>query len=128
MKYLALLVAAFAIVVGITGLLAPESRIAILRSVLTPAGLYAIAALRVGIGLVLMLVAARSRAPRTLRAIGAMLIVAGLVTPLFGVERSRAVVDWEVAQGTVLTRAGAVLALALGGFLAFAVSGVRRPA
>jgi len=33
--------------------------------------------------------------------------------------------EWEAMQGTVLLRAGAVVALATGGFVAFAVT--RRP-
>jgi hypothetical protein len=128
MKYLALLIAAFVIVVGVVGIAAPDRLIVIGWSVLTPAGIYGIAALRIGIGIVVMLVASRSRAPRALRALGAIVVVAGLITPLFGVERSRAVLNWEVAQGTALLRATAVLVLAIGGFLAFAVSNVRRPA
>ena len=128
MRSLALIVALFIIVAGMVGIVAPGSLLTVGRYVVTPAGLYAIAVLRVGIGLVLMLVAPISRAPRILRALGAVVIVAGLMTPLFGVERARAIVDWEATQGTALLRIGAGLALALGGFIAFAVSAGRRPA
>jgi hypothetical protein len=96
--------------------------------VLTPRGLYAIAVLRVGIGLVLMLAAPISRSPKTLRVLGAVAIVAGITTPLFGVGRARAIVDWETTQGTALLRVVAALVVALGGFIAFAVAGGRRPA
>ena len=54
---------------------------------LTPAGLYAIAVLRVAIGLLFVLAAPSSRAPRTLRVLGLIVIVAGLATPWFGVAR-----------------------------------------
>jgi hypothetical protein len=54
-------------------------------------------------------------------------LVAGLATPLFGVERTRAILDWESTQGTGLIRAVAGLALAIGGFIAFAVATGRRP-
>jgi hypothetical protein len=91
----------------------------------TPAGLYAIAVLRVGIGLLLMFVARSSRAPNTLRVLGAVVLVAGLTTPLFGVNRVRAILEWE-AMHISLLRAGAVVALAAGGFLTFAVTGGRR--
>jgi len=95
--------------------------------VVTPVGLYTIAALRVAIGLVLMLVAPISRVPRTLRVVGAVVLVAGLATPLFGVERTRAILDWESTQGTALIRVVAGLVLATGGFVAFAVTAGRRP-
>jgi hypothetical protein len=126
MRSLALLVALFIMLVGVAGVLAPDGLMTIGRSVATPVGLYAIAALRVGIGLVLMLVAPVSRAPRTLRVFGAVALVAGLTTPLFGVERTRAILDWESTQGTALIRVGAGLALAIGGFIAFAVGAGRR--
>ena len=101
MRFLALLVALFIVVVGMAGVFAPDSLVTVGRYVVTPVGLYAIAALRVGIGLVLILVAPVSRAPKTLRAIGAVVLVAGLTTPLFGVERARAILDWEATQGTI---------------------------
>jgi hypothetical protein len=127
MRYLALLVAFFIMCVGVTGIFMPDTLMAVGRYVVTPNGLYAVAALRVGIGLVLMFVARISRAPRTLRTLGAVVFVAGLATPLFGVDRARAVLDWEATQGTALIRIGAVLAVLAGGFLAFAVAADRRP-
>jgi hypothetical protein len=56
-----------------------------------------------------------------------VVVVAGLATPLFGVERTRAVLDWESTQGTALIRVMAGLVLAIGGFIAFAVATGRRP-
>jgi hypothetical protein len=128
MRALALLVALFIMVVGLAGLITPDSLLTVGRYMVTPGGLYVVAALRVGIGLVLMLAATNSRAPRTLRAFGIVAIVAGLATPLFGVERTRAVFEWEARQGTALIRVGAALALAIGGFIAFAVTPARRHA
>ena len=37
-------------------------------------------------------------------------------------DRARAVFDWEAPQGTALIRIGAVLAIPMGGFIAFAVA------
>ena len=127
MKSAALVAALLAMVAGAVGLTSPDRLISIGRYVVTPAGLYGIAALRVAVGLVLLLVAPVSRLPRTLRVIGVIVLIAGLATPLFGVQRARAVLDWEAAQGTVLIRVVAGLVLAIGGFLAFAVSGGHRP-
>jgi hypothetical protein len=39
---------------------------------------------------------------------------------LFGLERARAIADWEAMQGTALLRTGAGVALASGVFVAFA--------
>jgi hypothetical protein len=128
MRFLALLVALLIVVVGLAGVFAPDRLITVGRYVVTPVGLYAIAALRIGIGLLLMVVAPVSRAPKTLRAFGAVVFIAGLLTPLFGVERTRAIVDWEATQGTALVRVGAGLAVAIGSFIAFAVAAGRRPA
>jgi hypothetical protein len=126
MRVAAFLIALFAIVVGVVGIVTPDSLMTIGRYVATPLGLYVIAAIRVAIGLVLMLVAPTSRVPRTLRVVGAVVLVAGLATPLFGVERTRAILDWESTQGTALIRVTAGLVLAIGGFIAFAVATGRR--
>jgi hypothetical protein len=127
MRIAALLVAIFAIVVGMVGIFTPDSLLTVGRYVVTPVGLYAIAALRVAVGLVLMMVAPTSRVPKTLRVVGAVVLVAGLATPLFGVERTRAILDWESTQGTALIRVVAGLVLAIGGFIAFAVATGPRP-
>jgi hypothetical protein len=127
MRIAALLVALFAIVVGVVGIFTPDSLMTIGRYVVTPVGLYVIAAVRVAIGLVLMRVAPISRVPRTLRVVGAVVLVAGLATPLFGVERTRAILDWASTQGTALIRVVAGLVLATGGSVAFAVTTDRRP-
>jgi hypothetical protein len=84
---------------------------------MTPTGLYAIAALRIAIGLVFVFAATASRAPRTLRVLGLIVIIAGLSTPWFGVARARAVVNWLASAGPLLMRLDAVVGMALGGFL-----------
>src|SRR4030095_15511898 len=63
-----------------------------------------------------MLVAPASWAPRTLRVLGLIAIIAGLSTPWFGVARARAVVDWLVSAGPIWMRLDAVVGMAIGGF------------
>jgi hypothetical protein len=87
----------------------------------TQAALLVFAALRVAIGVVLIMAAPRSRAPRILQTAGAVLLLVGLATPLFGVERTRAVLDWEAAQGPSLIRLGGAIVAVLGGLLAVAL-------
>ena len=120
-----LIVALFTVVVGVLGLVSPDSVTTARRLYFaTPAGLYTAAAVRVGMGLVLILSAAASRAPKTLRVLGAMMCMQGLAATLFGPERARAILEWETMH-PVLLRAGAVVAVAVGGFLVFAVTGHR---
>jgi hypothetical protein len=126
MRLLASLVALVIIVIGIVGLVAPDRLMTAAQYVLTPVGLYAIAALRMGMGLVLVLVAPTSRAPKTLRALGTIVLVAGLATPLFGVERARGVAEWAAAHGPALLRSVAVVMLAIGSAIACAVGVGRR--
>ena len=113
MRFIALTVALFAIVVGLVGLVSPESLVTVGRYVVTPFGLYAVAALRVGIGLLLILVAPTSRAPRTLRVFGTIVLVAGLATPLIGVDRVKTILEWEAIH-IALVRASAVGAWVVG--------------
>lgn len=127
MRFAALVVALFTIVVGIAGLVSPDNVTTVRRQYFaTPVRLYAAGAVRMGMGLVLILAATTSRAPRTVRALGALMCLQGLAARLaFGPDRARAILEWETTQGTALLRAGAAVALATGAFLAFAVTGHR---
>jgi hypothetical protein len=109
-------------VLGGIGIVAPASLLAFAGLFLSPAGLYAAAAIRLVLGTALVVAAPASRAPKTVRVLGVVIIVAGVVTPLVGVERARAIVEWWTAQGTAFMRAWAGVALAFGLFLAYAVA------
>jgi len=123
----ALLVAVFTVILGIVGLISPDHVTATRRLYFaTPVGLYAAGAVRVAMGLVVILVAPASRAPKTLRALGAVMCAQALAATLLGPDRARAVLEWETMQGRTLLRVGAAVALATGCFLAFAVSGHRH--
>jgi len=98
---------------------APDLRLSLERSLMTPAGLYAIAALRIAIGLVFVLAAPVSRAPRTLGALGLIVVIAGLATPWFGVARALAILNWLASAGPLLMRLDAGVGMALGGFLVY---------
>ena len=121
MKYLAWLLVAFVVAAGVAAIVAPNTILHLRSLAATQGALLVFAALRVAIGVVLIMVAPRSRAPRTLQTAGALLLLVGLATPLFGVERTRAVLDWEAAQGPLLMRFGGTIAVALAGLLALAL-------
>ena len=126
MRIALLLVALFTIVVGIGGLVSPERGTEIRRLYFaTPARLYTAGAVRVAMGRVVILSAAASRAPKTLRALGALMFMQGLAATLMGPDHARAILEWETMQGTALLRVGAAVALVAGIFLAYAVTGDR---
>src|SRR5580700_11949182 len=126
MRIAALFVALFTMVIGIVGIVSPDSGMTLRRLYFaTPGRFYAAGAVRVAMGLVLILTASISRWPRTLRALGAVMCLQALAANLFGIERARTIMEWEAMQGSALLRTGAVVALASGGFVAFAVT--RRP-
>lgn len=126
MKALALLVAALVVLIGLTGVALPGYLVLMGTYVATPLGLYVVAVARVGIGFILIQAAPASRYPTVLRVLGIVVMIAGFATPLFGVERSRAMLDWWAGQGLVFVRMEACLAIVIGGFLAYAVSPSRR--
>ena len=118
-RLLGLVIGALVILGSAISFAAPDLRLSLERSVVTPAGLYAIAALRIAIGLVFVLAAPASRAPRTVRVLGLIVIIAGLMTPWFGVARARAVLNWFATAGPLLMRLDAGVGLALGAFLVY---------
>jgi hypothetical protein len=120
MRLLGLFIGALVILGSAISFAAPDLRLSLERSVMTPAGLTAIAALRIAIGLVFVLAAPASRAPRTLRALGIIVIIAGLMTPWFGVARARAVLNWFASAGPLLMHLDAVMGMAIGVFLVWA--------
>jgi len=118
----ALLVALFTIVVGIVGILSPDGGTTLRRLYFaTPGRFYTAGAVRAAMGLVLILTALSSRWPWTLRVLGAVMCLQALSATLLGIERARAIMEWEGMQGNALLRAGAVVALAAGAFVAFTV-------
>ena len=122
MRIAVLLVAVFTVVVGVLGVVSPDSVTAARRLYFaTPVRHFTAAAVRMAMGLVVILFAPRSRAPKTLRALGAVMCMQALSATLLGPERAREILEWETAH-TALLRVGALAAMAAGGFLVFATT------
>jgi hypothetical protein len=121
MRLLGLLVALFMALIGLTGIFFPDYLITIGRQTVTPLGIYLVAALRIGIGLILAYVAPVSRAPKALRILGVIAVLGGVATLFLGVERAQAILEWCSAQGAMCIRLGAGVALVLGSFIAYAL-------
>jgi len=117
----ALLTGLLILVLGVLGVIVPEAMLLVGRWSATPAGLLVAGFVRVAIGLVLLGVARESRYPIALYVLGAFTFLAGLATPLFGVDRAIAILDWWTAQGRAFMRLWCLVVAALGFFIAFAV-------
>lgn len=128
MRALASAVALIIAALGVLGVVSPTSLLALVSPLLSPAALYVVAALRVAYGLVLWFAAPGAHMPRALRVLGILIIVAGVFTPLFGVERAQAVFQWWAQQPPWFMRAWAALPIALGGFLFMALRPRERAA
>ena len=128
MKAIAITIGLIISAIGLIGVVAPLLVLEIGRSLLTPTALYFVAALRIGIGVVLVWVARVSRVPAVFRIVGIFVIIAGVLTPFLGVEHSRAILDWWSNQGPTFMRFCLSLPMALGLFIVYAVTSPRRTA
>jgi hypothetical protein len=121
MRWFALALSLLPAILGAVGVVWPGALLGLARHFQTPAGLYAAGALRIVLGGALFLAAPGSRAPRTIRAIGILILIAGIATPFFGVERSRGILESGSSQPVALVRVLAGIALSLGCFLTWAL-------
>jgi hypothetical protein len=129
MRAAALLVALVCIAIGLGGLVSPDSLMNVRREyVATWLGLHSAGAVRLAMGLVLIMFAPSSRAPRMLRLIGAVMCLQGFVPQFYSVSRAQALLEWEATWGASLLRVGAFLALATGVFVVFVVRPSNSPA
>jgi hypothetical protein len=124
MRFAALLVALFSIVVGIVGIISPDYGTMVRRQYFSsPVTLYPAVALRLVMGLVVILAAGASRAPKIMRTLGVVMCLQAVTATVLGPDRARAVLEWETMQGTAILRVGAAVALAAGAFMGFALTG-----
>ncbi len=130
-KTLAFAIGLCIVAVGAIGFATPSALVWIAQHFGTLVDWYAIGAVRVGLGVLLLSVAKTSRAPRMLRVVAFVPLLAGLGTlavPFLGVERARATLDWWSHLGSGYIRLSAIPVLILGGFVAYACAPTRRAA
>ncbi len=92
-----------------------------IAAIQTPPVIYVAAAVRIAIGIVLVLAASESRLPKLLKGFGILVTIGGLLTPLLGVRFGRVVLGWWSAGGSSVIRGWAIAALLLGAFVTYAV-------
>ena len=123
MRIAAVPLALLSMAVGIVGIISPDGEMILRRLYFATPGLfYAVVTFRSASGLGVILAAASSRWPLILRAIGVVVCLQGLSATVLGLDRARAIVEWEATQGPALLRGGAAVALASGAFILFAVT------
>ena len=130
MKNIAFVAALVIVASGAVGIVVPSGLVWVAQYSLTSTAFYLIGALRAGLGLVLVSAAPASRAPRALRILGFVIVIAGIVTVVMGMvamERARAIIEWWLQQGSGLIRLAGVFIVALGSFVAYACAPTRRP-
>lgn len=121
-------IAAMIALFGAVGVLAPSAFLNFAGSLLNPTALYVVAGLRIIFGALLLSVASVSRMPKTVRLIGAVMVIAGLATPIFGIERSEAVLNWWSSQDPLLVRGVAAVLIIFGAFVVHVLNNGRRVA
>lgn len=114
--------------IGAVGVLDPQLLLDLGRSLETPSTVYVVAVIRVLFGFALLWVAPASRMPLSVRVIGILVIVVGVLGPFYGPERTSAMLELWEAQGPLFMRAWAGLAVAFGLFIVYAVTAARRSA
>ncbi len=118
MKTIALFIAALLVLFGLTGVLWPEGLMQLATYSFSRTGLYVVAAARVVLGGLLFFAASATRTPKTVRVIGLLILIAGIVTAVISPERADLMKDWLVARGPDTLRIAACFPLAAGLFIA----------
>jgi len=114
---------------GAIGVFYPDFLLELGRYLSTPNGLLVAAGIRVVFGGLLLTAAATSRAPNLLRLFGAVILIVGLLTPVYGPERAHRVLQIAAANQGEYFRIGGTVAIALGMAFVWALSprGMPRP-
>lgn len=131
MKILAFVAALLIVAVGVGGVLMPSGLVWIAQHSFTVGVFVAVAAVRIAFGFVLIAAAPASRAPRAIRILGIVVMIAGIATAVMALMEmgpAREIIEWWSQQGPVIVRCSAALILALGAFVAYACAPVRHAA
>jgi hypothetical protein len=131
MRIAILLIALLIIAFGLSGLVSPDTVMALRREyVVNDYGMYAVAAFRLTLGVLCIRFAPASRAPKILRVLGILVCLQALVQAVGATfippDRARAMLEWEASYPGLL-RVGALIALSIGGFLVFAATKTASP-
>ena len=117
MKIIALGIAVLLILVGLTGVLWPEGLMNLMTYSFTSTGIYVTAITRMVLGALLLVAAAATRTPKTIRVIAVIIFLAGVATALISPARAQLLKDWWLSHGPDALRIAACFPLAVGFFI-----------
>ena len=124
--FLALATGILLVGLGIFGLVAPQDFAAFIADVQKRSNIYFLAALRVVIGVILMLAAGASRTPFLLGTLGVLVVLGGLISPFMAVPLRQSVQKWMAGGSAVPMQVWAGIALAIGAFITYTTAPKRR--
>ena len=108
------------VAMGLAALMAPGTLKRLLRHLTEAGRFYIVAVLRFVIGVLFLLAAGSTRLPIFVTAVGVLSIAAGLLMPVLGAARLKAIVDWWLARGDIVLRLWGLVACAFGLLLVWA--------
>lgn len=121
MAFIAFTLATLTAIAGTIGVVLPSWLAALTVAFHGPLGLAVAAGLRLLLGAALFDAAPRSRAPLAFRALGALTFAIGLLTPLIGVARFDALLDWWATLDPWIARTWSACAAVVGGLIAYGI-------
>ena len=102
------------------GVFVPQRSMGFVKVLVSPKGIWSLAAFRVVFGTALYFTAATSKVPDLLTFLGVLIIIKGLITPLFG-KPARRFFDWWFDRKSGILRFVACIGLAISLGLIYAV-------
>jgi hypothetical protein len=123
MMIVALLISLTIAGIGFMGVISPARLLGLMELLLTRAGIWFAAGIRLVFGVALCVAGPASASPQLVGGLGVFVIVAGLVTPLFGLQRYSRVLDWWKARGPAFLRVQGAFAA----FFGLAIASLLRP-
>lgn len=121
MAFVAFTLATLTAIAGTIGIVLPSWLAALAVAFHGPFGLALAASIRILLGASLFLAAPGSRAPFAFRALGAVTFAVGLLTPLIGVARFDALLDWWIGLDPWLARTWSACAATVGSLVAYGI-------
>jgi len=121
MAFVAFILGSLTALAGAVGVVAPSMLAALASAFHGLLGLALAAVLRLVLGTALFVAAPQSRAPYAFSALGAAIFAVGVLTPLIGVTRFDALVDWWATLDPLVARAWSACALAIGTAITYGI-------
>ena len=126
MPYLALVLGVLIACFGIFGLAAPDEFAGVIDEIQKRFTVYGVAAVRVAVGVILMLAAGTSRAPFLLGALGILIVLGGLAAPFMAAPLRQSVERWLADGSLTAMRTWCVIAIVTGAFAVWATMPKRK--